>query len=166
MLKKMNNKVWLYFVLHPGESVHIRELARRLKLSPTSVLAYSKPLLKEKLVISKREGRNLVLTTNQANQAFQSQKKWTNLALLVDSGLIDKLNEAGATSIILFGSFSRGEDTERSDIDLAVDSPIRLELGKFESMLNRKIQLHSIGDLPALLRENVRQGLLLEGVMV
>ena len=49
-------------------------------------------------------------------------------------------------AIILFGSYSRGEDTETSDIDLAVATTKKLSLNLtlYEKKLKRKISIHEI----------------------
>ena len=45
--------------------------------------------------------------------------------------------------IILFGSYSRGEDTETSDIDIFVEAKKqRIKIDKFEGVLKRKIEIH------------------------
>ena len=46
-------------------------------------------------------------------------------------------------SIVVFGSYQKGEDTEDSDIDIFVEAnEEKINLEKFEKLLNRKIQLH------------------------
>ncbi|PIN80603.1 hypothetical protein COV16_00550, partial [Candidatus Woesearchaeota archaeon CG10_big_fil_rev_8_21_14_0_10_34_8] len=73
----------------------------------------------------------------------------------------------GAT-IILFGSFSRGDDTSASDIDIAIigrkEKEINLE--KFEKLLERKININSysaLKDVHKDLRENICNGIVLVG---
>ena len=48
--------------------------------------------------------------------------------------------------IILFGSYSRGEDIENSDIDIAIISnkKLNLDLEKYKRFLNRVINIHEI----------------------
>ena len=168
MLDLINNDVWIYFVKNPGVSVHIRELARRLSLSPPTVLIQVRALIKKKLLKSEKQGKNLILISNYENDSFIENKKWSNLFLLVDCGLVDKIKEELASTIILFGSFSRGEDTEKSDIDIAVDKePDIKNIERYEDKLNRKIQFHVINrSISDNLKENIQQGILLSGVMI
>ncbi len=167
MLKLINNKVWLYFVKNPSSSIHIRELARKLNLSPPNILNQVRQLLKENLLKSKKQGKNLIITSNYENDEFIEKKKWTNLFLLIDSQLIDEIKEKVDT-IILFGSFCRGEDTEKSDIDIAIDKEIDIDkIEKYEDILNRKIQFHIIDkNISNNLKENIKQGALIKGVMI
>ncbi|MBI2508088.1 nucleotidyltransferase domain-containing protein [Candidatus Woesearchaeota archaeon] len=55
--------------------------------------------------------------------------------------LEDKLNHLEA--IILFGSFRKGEDIERSDIDIAIITQIKdmPDLNRFEKILHHKVSL-------------------------
>ncbi|MFH1511369.1 MAG: nucleotidyltransferase domain-containing protein [Candidatus Woesearchaeota archaeon] len=69
--------------------------------------------------------------------------------------------------IILFGSCAKGEDTETSDLDLYIQSSeIKLDLGKFEKELHRRIQLffsERIEKIPKELRNNILNGIKLDG---
>ncbi|MBR9704008.1 nucleotidyltransferase domain-containing protein [Candidatus Pacearchaeota archaeon] len=75
-----------------------------------------------------------------------------NLNFIYQSGLVEFLNDhyGNPKSIILFGSFRKGEDVTDSDIDIAIENNdikdyrtegLR-ELVDFEKTINRKIQLH------------------------
>jgi hypothetical protein len=68
----------------------------------------------------------------------------------------------GASNVRLFGSIARGEDDEKSDIDLLVD----LEPGKtlldhaglmiaLEELLKREVDVFTVGTLKARIRERV-----------
>jgi predicted nucleotidyltransferase len=165
MLNLINNKVWIYFVKYPTQSIHIREIARRIGISPPSALKQAKELLNLKLLISKKEGKNLIISANYDNDRFLENKKWTNLFLLLDSGILNSMDNE---TIILFGSFSRGEDTEKSDIDLAISEGQEIKnIEKIENSLDKKIEFHDISHLSNKgLKENIRQGILLRGIMI
>ena len=70
-------------------------------------------------------------------------------------------------SIILFGSYSKGEDTETSDIDLFVECKSEeLNLKIFEKRLERKIELHfkeRFTLYPKELKNNIINGIVLHG---
>ncbi len=85
---------------------------------------------------------------NYDNEKFIGLKRSLNLYSLYSSGLLEELEEfyMNPKCIVLFGSYSRGEDTNESDIDIAVisskeDMP---DIGKYENALNRKISIHII----------------------
>ena len=91
-----------------------------------------------------------------------------NLFILYDSGVIEFLkNKIMPNSIVLFGSFSRGEDLEESDIDLFIESEIKvIDLKKFEKKLKRKINLNfnsNINNLKKPFLNNLINGIVLYG---
>ena len=63
----------------------------------------------------------------------------SNLEKIYGSGIVDFLSNKynRPKSIILFGSFSKGEDIENSDIDIAVSTNKRLNLdiSKYEKII-------------------------------
>ena len=72
-------------------------------------------------------------------------KRAENLKLISESGLVDFLeNEFPGCSIILFGSYSRGDDTTNSDIDIAVigTKGKKIKLTKFDKLLG--LNLYSL----------------------
>ena len=92
-----------------------------------------------------------------------------NLRNIYESGLARTLAERfpGAT-IILFGSYSFGEDTTESDVDITVIgyNPKRIDLQDIETILERKIHLNffkTIGDIEKNLKENILNGMILSG---
>ena len=120
----------------------------------------------EDLIIKEKIGRSILIKAH-LNDRFIFYKKWVNMFLLLESGLIQKISEKNIQTLILFGSYSRGEDNEKSDIDLASDIDIEEDLSKYEKMLNRKIQIHKLSKkMPNTLIENIKQGILLDGIMI
>ena len=84
-------------------------------------------------------------------------------------GLVNYLHEKFPLNvIILFGSYSRGEDIEKSDIDIALDTKEKiLELKEFEKKLNKKINIEFIdfNKISKELRDNIINGIILSGYM-
>lgn len=68
---------------------------------------------------------------------------------------------------MLFGSFSRGEDTENSDIDIVVITKKGLSLNteKYDKVLKKRVNIHEV-DLIKISEEfkaNLANGIVLEG---
>jgi len=87
-----------------------------------------------------------------------------------ESGLMEFLEEEFVPSaVVLFGSASRGEDTENSDIDLLVIAKEKdVNLKKYESALGRKINMifeDSSKGMPKELLNNVINGIVLYGYL-
>lgn len=148
MITKDNNlKVMGLFFRHPYKPFHIREIARLTKLSSTGVIKIIKKLKKEKLLISKK-GKVVDEITPNFDAKFLVLKRLYNIHSLYDSGLVDYIKKfyEFPKAIILFGSYSNGTDTEKSDIDLAVitDKKNLPEFKKFENILERRLNIHLI----------------------
>ena len=63
---------------------------------------------------------------------------------IYSSGIIEFLvNKYSPSSISVLGSYSKGEDVEKSDVDIAVitNNKEQADLEKFEKKLNRKVHL-------------------------
>ena len=97
-------------------------------------------------------------------------KRIENLKEIYHYKLIDFLEEKlPGTTIVLFGSYSYGEDNEKSDIDLAIigSNQKQIDLRKFEKELNREISLNFFEDfkINKNLKSNIINGITLSGLI-
>ena len=104
------------------------------------------------------------------NKIFKKYKFIYNLSFILESGLVDFVEEKlMPKAIVLFGSYSREEDTENSDIDVFVEcKKEELDLAKFEKKLSRKIELHfneRFISYPKELKNNIMNGIVLSGFL-
>ena len=128
----------------PSKKYYVRELAREAKVNPNSVINTIKQLEKEKIIQKKTRKHIVEIFADLDNPAFLRKKRIFNLMQIYDSGIADYLIKSyNPKSIILFGSYSRGEDIKKSDIDIAVitDNEKIANLEIFEKKLSRKIHL-------------------------
>jgi len=113
---------------------------------------------------------------NRENSNSFELKRLNNLSNIYESGLLEFLSKKSAGStIVLFGSYSFGEDIETSDVDIFLiggSNPVNLEeeLSKFEinSKIKRKINLEytkELKNLKVALRESVINGIVLKGAL-
>ena len=106
---------------------------------------------------------------NNDNWKGKVFKRIENLKFLYESGLYEFLfNEFPGATLFLFGSYSNGDDSANSDIDLAVIGlkERKINLEKFEKMFGKKIMLQfylSLKDINKNLRENILNGIILKG---
>lgn len=116
-----------------------------------------------------RETKRWSIELNRSDHRVMQLKRADNLKQIYESGLADFLEERfpGAT-IILFGSYSWGDDIINSDIDIAVieskDKPIALT--DYEKVLERRININfygSFGEINKNLKENLANGIILAG---
>lgn len=171
MIVKNNVLVVLeVFFDNPTREFHARELSRKTGLSIFTVLEAIKTLTKNDLIRVKKKG-NLKIVAASHSVAFIRAKRIRNLEKIYDSGVVDYLIKAydKPETIVLFGSYSRGDDVENSDVDIGVITNIHkeLDLRKFEKSLSRKISVHEI-ELKKISREfhnNLINGIILDGAM-
>ena len=150
-----------------GEKLSQREIAKMLKVSPTAV-GNSVKKLKELVKIEKTKTINFISFNRDGPKAIEL-KRVENLKSVYLSGLSDYLeSELAGGTILLFGSYSLGEDTITSDIDIAVigRKDKVLELEEYEKALNRKININFYDlwkNIHEHLRNNILNGILLHG---
>ena len=143
MSNKMD-KLRQLFTENPEKEYHVRELARLLNKSPTTISNKLKILTKENFLIFRHERGHSLYQAN-VGQGYKQIKVSYNIETLRKSGLIDFLVEEYnyPEVIILFGSYAKGENNQNSDIDLAIITSNKKEanLSKFEKKLKHNIQL-------------------------
>lgn len=169
-LKENKKKILNLFFKNPLKSFYLREVSRKTKIAVTSVKKYLSELIKEGL-IEKKEGEiypYFQSTRENDDGIFRFYKKLNLIEELETSGLLKFLEEKCAPfCIILFGSCSRGEDVEGSDIDLFIQSSeLKLDLLKFEKILGREISLFFEKDFSKLskeLKNNLLNGVVVKG---
>jgi predicted nucleotidyltransferase len=134
-----------FFLINPYKEVYIRELARKLKISPFAAKKYADTLVEEGLILEEKKANLRYLKANINNLFYKHLKISYSLRQLVKSGLIEflKKNIANISSIVLFGSLAKGEDNEESDIDiLIIGKQKHLDLKEFENKLDKEISIH------------------------
>ena len=167
---RLQNEILRFLIINKGKNFNLKRVAENLNVSLTAVSKALKLLELEELVdVNKNsETKHLSITIKENNKTLYL-KRVDNLKQIYEFELVDFLEEkfAGAT-IILFGSFSRGEDIINSDIDIAIigrpEKKINLE--KYEQILKREINLqfyNSINKIHKHLRENILNGIVLTG---
>jgi len=144
--KKQNKKEKVLEIIFqfPEKWIHLREIARRLKISPNSVKVYVNEFKKNKIIEGKKDGNMIKIRANFDNENYICKKRIYNLEKIYGSEVVDFLFKFyNPNVIVLFGSYSRGEDISTSDIDIGIitSSKKRIELNKFEKKLGRKIEL-------------------------
>jgi predicted nucleotidyltransferase len=171
MLEKYSRyKLLREFFVSPTKNFQMRELSRKTKISPPSVINHLNFLLKENLIIREKNGIYPSYKANRENDLFKIYKKNDLILQLESSGFLNYIYDLCLpNSIILFGSASKGEDIETSDIDLFIQSPEKkINLDKYEKIFKREISLFFEEDfsrLPSELKNNVINGLIIKGYL-
>ena len=169
MLDKYNRyKLIKMFLDSPTESFRLREIARLTKISPPSVMVYLKEFEKEGLVNKQIKRSIPFYNAIRDSSNFILLKKISILFELNKSGFIDYLwDKLSPEAIVLYGSFSKGESIEGSDVDLFIlGKEKNLELADFEKKLSKKIHLffkESLKEIPSGLKNSILNGIILKG---
>ncbi len=163
-------KIFGLFAKNPTKQFHIREISRIINLAATSVRIHLEELEKNKLILKETTGLYHSFRANFDSEDFRFYKKILNLIELKESGLLSFLvDNAFPTSIVLFGSFMKGEDTEKSDIDLfLIAKEKEIDCTKYEKILGRKIQIFfstDIKKIPVELKNNILNGVVVYGFL-
>ncbi|HLD55316.1 MAG TPA: nucleotidyltransferase domain-containing protein [Candidatus Nanoarchaeia archaeon] len=170
--KSTTEKTLEVFFNEPTKKHYLKEISQKIKVAHTSIIKILLNLQKEKIInrIEKKYGkRNFpFFVANINNDEFKILKKINNLKSVYYSGIINFLElNFMPKSIILFGSYSRGEDIEGSDIDLFLETKEEeINLIRFEKILSRKINIYfkeDINECSKELQNNILNGILLKG---
>lgn len=170
---RLQNEIFSLLCFKAGEKLNQRTISKFLKVSPTAV-AKSLPLLEKEKLIKIEKGKNINLnfvTLNQDNKRAIELKRIENLKNIYESGLSECLEEnfPGCT-IILFGSYSRGEDAVKSDIDITIigTKGKEINLSTFEKRLEKDIRINfypSLNHIHIYLKSNILNGIILAGAI-
>ena len=168
--KSIKTKLMEYFFLNPTAKLRVRQIEREVKIPLPSAIRYAKELEKEGILKHDIIAGVKLYSADRTSKMYKMEKIHFNIKQLHSSGLMDYLIDYyGNPTIILFGSYSKGEDTEESDIDICIETVLRekKDLTKFEKKLNKEIQLFVLKNLKKMsnkhLANNILNGITLNG---
>jgi predicted nucleotidyltransferase len=112
-------------LLHPEESLHGREIARRTGLPAGTLTRELKRLAEAGLLNCERQGNQLLYSANRQSPIFEELagilRKTSGLADVVADAL-EPLTEHIEVALI-YGSVARGSETQGSDVDVLIIGP-------------------------------------------
>ena len=139
-------KILKFFLENPYEEIYLRQLSKKLKLSPFVVKKYLDIYLKQGFLREERRANLRYFQANLNNLVLKHLKITYNISLIVSSGLVEFLKKeiVNLSAIVLFGSMAKGEDDKSSDVDiLIVGNDKNLSFEKFEEKIGKKINEHT-----------------------
>ena len=147
MFKKMNlfskmNMGLLFFLLErPASKLYEREISRKTGVSIGAVNQALKIFVRESILSREKKGRLNLYEVNMKNPLVRELKVLFNI--LKVKGLVDDIKEE-SKKVILFGSCSRGNNTEGSDMDIFVlakdKKAVSASIRKFQEKTSEKLQ--------------------------
>ncbi len=170
-LTNLQQEILRLLFVKAGAPLNQRQIAKSLGVTQPAVMKALPGLEKESLIKIQqdKETRRWSIELNREHHKVMQLKRADNLKQIYESGLADFLEKefAGAT-IILFGSYSRGEDTLNSDIDITVigRKDKQIDTTNYEKLLGRTININfykSFKNIHKHLKENLCNGIILIG---
>ncbi|MDD5133580.1 MAG: nucleotidyltransferase domain-containing protein [Candidatus Nanoarchaeia archaeon] len=113
-----------YLVTNP-EASYCKKISKETKISAGATSQSLRKLNKLNLIKKEIKGREVYYSVNILEPLIKHFKIFSNLFLI--NPLINKLKDK-SKKIILFGSFSKGEDTTESDIDIFILTDKKTEI--------------------------------------
>lgn len=122
LLNSKEEKLLETLCIFPTRDFTVSGLSREAELSKGLVSNKVSRLDEENLINVEERSNQKIISFNRGNDEALKLKQLINLNNLYSSGVIDDLIDLYnyPEAIVLFGSFANGEDTENSDIDVAV----------------------------------------------
>lgn len=152
---------------------HLREIARTLNESHSTVLRKINELVKENILDYKKEGKNKIFfiknNLNSKNYVYSAEiyklssllKRHPKLSIIFED--IKKNTPKGM--IILFGSYAKGNPKQDSDIDIYIettDNKIKNKLKELNSKISIKIGKFDTNSL--LIKEIIKNHVIIRGI--
>jgi len=165
--KRSKERIKEYFLQNPTIKLRVRQIERETKTALPSVTRYVKELEVETILKRQDISGVIFFSADRSSQKFILEKKLFNIKQIYDSGLRNYLvKEYSNAPIILFGSYSKGEDLENSDIDLYVESLRKdsINLQKFEKKLGRKVQIFRYKNIKEIKNENLANNIVCQRI--
>ena len=172
MVQNKNIELEIILVLIKNKS-HLREIARTLDESHSTILRKINELMRENVLDYKTEGRNKIffIKNNLKAKNYVYSAEIYKLSRLLNIypklGIIfeDLKKNLSKGMIILFGSYAKGIAKEDSDIDIYIEitnNEIKRKLQELNSKLSIKIGEFDTESL--LIKEIIKNHIIIRGV--
>lgn len=170
-------KILNFFFSFPNKEIGLNELVKKTKISKTNANKIVHQIVKEGFLKKEIIGNSWRISSNFNHGYNKTKKILYNLDLIYESGIVEKILREilNSKTIILFGSYRKGDDDEQSDIDIAIEvvdgKPLRIEklgiIKKFGYRKNIEVNLHifSRNKIDINLFSNIANGIVLDGFL-
>lgn len=139
-------KILEYFLRYPSEKTYLKELAKKLQISPRSVKIYCDLFEKEGLIKREIIGNMHIFSTNNDNFRVREMKRAYFINLLAEMNIENIAEECA--SIAVYGSYASGNYDEKSDIDILIigeEQQVKRDIiVKIMEIIGKEIQLNVI----------------------
>ena len=146
MLDELNNyagiKVLLFFLENPSREIHIKELSRTLKISPSTSKRFCDFFSNKKILLSEKKSNSIFLKLDNDLQYVKELKRFYAIDTLLNKFT---LKEKGIFNVAIYGSYASGEYLKNSDVDLLIISRnkdfSKNFISKFQDKIKKEINV-------------------------
>jgi len=105
-----------FFLENPDLDIHIKELSRRLKISPATSKKFCNLFNKENMLTSEKKGNSIFFRLNNFDNYVKLLKKTYAITKIKENW--KKASVEDLKSVVIYGSYASGEYSNNSDIDI------------------------------------------------
>jgi len=176
-LNEAYQKVLQWFFSRPTEKIGLTDLSEALRIAKTTARSVVAKLAEEGFLTIEPIGKLLRISFVHNHPYNFTWKISYNLSLVFSSDVLNEVHKIipSPKTIILFGSYRKGDDIETSDLDIAVEvigneEPKIIEMGLLENFGYRKnvpvhLYVFSRNNVDINLFANIANGIVLEGFL-
>lgn len=176
-LNEAYNQVQRWFFAYPNREIGLNDLSGGLGISKTTAKRIVLDFVDDGFLKREILGKVWRISCNQNHLYNHTRKISYNLELVYESNILQAIHEIipNPRSITLFGSYRKGDDIERSDVDIAVETvgndDVRVvKLGVIPQFGYRKnvtvnLYIFSRNKVDLNLFANIANGIVLEGFL-
>ncbi len=118
-LSNMESKIIRFFFEHVEQELYEKEIADQAGVSAGAANKYLKLLSEKSLLLHRKAGRMNFYKLNKDEPLVKQMKKTYTLSMPFIIKMKEHIKET-KIEVYIYGSAARGEDTEKSDIDLLI----------------------------------------------
>ncbi|MBN2421175.1 nucleotidyltransferase domain-containing protein [Candidatus Woesearchaeota archaeon] len=177
-LREAYLKVLYWFFSYPETSVGLSDLSEQLVIAKKTAKIIVNQFVQEGFLKVEVLGKLWRISCNRTHAYNFTKKIPYNLDMIYSSAILLEIHKhfPNPKAVILFGSYRKGDDTEKSDIDIAVEIPGKEEIKMIElGVINQfgyrttvKINLFIFSDRKKIdvnVFSNIANGIVLEGFL-
>ena len=176
-IETARQRIMEFLFRYPDKEFSLSDLAKLASVRKSNIGAILKELENIGFIEISKLANLWRIKANKQSWVYIRSKIVYNLNFAYQSGLVDFLIDyfKNPKSIVLFGSFRKGEDMSNSDIDVAIETEEAKEyeiiglsgLADFEKRIGRKIQIHlfNMKNADSNVLNNILNGIVLWGFL-